>query len=147
MTDNPERDARILELWAKGFSHAMVVSQMGNEGFALTRSLVSGVIHRAGKNRGAPRRPSPLCQPRSTKPRKPKPAPLVISDEPEIIGPVGEFAHSSACQYIKGDVDENFQMCGHPISPGKKYCQWHIDNRIRRLDLRTSEDRQRANAR
>lgn len=53
-------------------------------------------------------------------------APRVVTvgallDEPEPIGPIGDIP-AFGCRFIRGEVNEQFRMCGHPGFP---WCDYH----------------------
>lgn len=151
MSQNPERDARILELWNQDHSQGQIVRALAKEGISVTRSAVAGVVHRAGQDLNKTGKSRPKVEPkpkaapkekyiRDGKPKPPSlPAPVELEDEPAPIGPVGEFPPDGGCQYSKGEITADFQMCGHPQRQGSKYCDWHIDNVIKKPDGRTAQ--------
>jgi hypothetical protein len=64
---------------------------------------------------------------------KPIALPKIKADEPEVLGPTNDFPPSGTCQYTRDHPNEGkpWRMCGHPGAP---YCDWHLNNRIRRQE-------------
>ena len=120
----PELRERAYALWHEGNSSSEIARVLHT-----TRGAVMGLIHRAGLKRVEPQR-QPVRAKRivTVKPSKlakeiERPAPTA---EPSPIGPIGDFPAHGCCQFIRGEYRPDFQMCGHPISPGwGKWCEYH----------------------
>lgn len=102
------------------YSAGIIARRLG-----LTRNQVIGIISRA-KAKGVD---LPLSQTRENRPPRPyaPPHPRVVKPEPpslapEAVGPIGAFAGPGVCQFIRGDMRPDFQMCGHP---GYPWCDYH----------------------
>lgn len=152
MSDNQEaRNERILALWAEGLTGGPIVRRLTAEGYRITKSVIAGVVHRAGKQRtiGLVRQPfsrlSGFSQPRpdlslrakstqggkrfvtvSKKQADIKSPPAPAPDEPEAIGRIGDIPSSGHCKFIKGEIGPKMQACGQ-LTKSKKhpYCDWH----------------------
>lgn len=136
----PDRDQRILNLWDQGYSAGQIAQVMGAN---VTRQVVSGVVARAGRKRGG----KVILLPRAAKIKSPPNLTLILPDEPPAIGPLEDLPEHGACQYIRGDIVPGWRACGH-LTESKRhcYCQWHLDNEIRKPDGRTVDGKARLDA-
>lgn len=147
----PGPAARMLELWAQGFSGLVVAAKLNEEfGTSYTRNAVMGRAHRLGLEKRKTlvakvrtRQPStrirfrlvrPSKPTKPTKPPKPpKPEPIEIQDtlipfeqRRQLIdlGP-------NECRWPVGDVGEpDFFFCGGKADDGCSYCPGHLQRSI-----------------
>lgn len=59
------------------------------------------------------------------KPSGPSSEPTAALSEPAPIGPWGESSGRRTCQWIHGDVQVEWRMCGHPAVAFRPYCAAH----------------------
>lgn len=124
-------------LWIEGWPATYIAERLG-PGF--TRNAVIGKLHRLKLHRGPRQKP-----PKAEKPRKPNVAPLNVGRKaflrqpanrllpPERIhdpGPVHlEVARDIPIFQMKDDQchfpTKPGRYCGHPVKPGKMYCEGH----------------------
>lgn len=135
-----KRDERILELWAEGLTGGPIVRTLALEGYKITKSIIAGVVHRAGKNRytgyAYSKKGTPFSRlggqsmerPDIASKKKAPPKPIAYAeDEPKPIGDPDDIPEPGFCKFFKDDIKRGSQACGHP-TPGstKPYCEWHL---------------------
>ena len=113
---------RLIQLWSDGLTCSEIAAQIPGS----TRNSVIGKIHRLG----LPGRPSPV-RASGNAPRKPPPPAVKPPSFPEPVPEVIEPLHmdmmaleSNNCKWPYG-AGASITFCGHPIAPGKPYCQSH----------------------
>lgn len=110
-----QRDAEVLRLVTEGgMSRGAVAREL-----RLSKSVVQGVVRRAGLVRPADNPVQPAAEPRPQQPlRLPRPERRREGGERPL--------QSKHCQYISGEpsLDDSCK-CGAPVVPGKPYCQRH----------------------
>lgn len=148
-----EREAllgRIVALRAQGLTHAAIGEAVG-----LTKSQVTGLLHRGGLCRSADRRPAGRKAPepgasRTRAPLRERPVDGVGTSERAASGrrrrelgqtrPLEAFAGSGVrfrrCQYIAGrpSADDTCK-CGRPTDSRGVYCAAHQARCVLRVDL------------
>lgn len=143
---NEERDQIILDLWEAGGTTTPIARELQALGYTkVTPKVVNGVVFRAGKQRGSTTAQASRDQASKTSARAArergrenaiKTGKLVEvrtfadPDEPAYIGPIGDFPPAGGCQYTSKHITPEFQMCGHPVKEGTRWCPWHIEHRI-----------------
>lgn len=115
-----DRVERLKELWLLGLSASQCARELGG---GATRSSVIGKVYRMGWSRDAGLRRTLGAQ-RSRAPRKVFKPVVIPKDIPLAIGPLNQFADRKTCQFIHGDVQIEWQMCGQP-TPKWPYCDYH----------------------
>lgn len=121
----PLEDVELLKtLWAQGMSARQISREFFAKGKNYSRNSIIGKVNRIN----LPQRESvvrKISTPRPTP--KPKPEKPPAPTEPLPMAEPETFAGRNECQYIYGDPAEpNWQMCGHPVVEGKRWCAWHL---------------------
>lgn len=117
MVPDAERE-QILSLWRDGLSASQIRTEIGN---TRSRNAIVGVVFRARQNGVQLHR---TLQPAMVRKRSSRPfrAPQPQADEPEAVGPIGDFPDRKSCHYPRNKDGEPFQACGHP---GYPWCAYH----------------------
>ena len=125
MTGWPEDDeAKMRDWWDKDFSCQQISDAFKGK---YSRKAIAGKARRLN----LASRPSTMNRGREHRhPVRVKPKPVLKppeiappAQEPEFLGPIGDFP-DSGCLYPRNAGDQ-IQFCGHEKKPGKPYCPWH----------------------
>jgi hypothetical protein len=118
----PERDARLLELYAKDWTYIAIGGELG-----LTKNQVAGLIHRSG--------PAQEIK-RTRKRRPPNFLPVLLTGLAAIEARTGgERVSTAGCRWIHGHTSEgigrerqpssDWHWCGAKRMPDSPYCAAH----------------------
>ena len=119
---HPETFEKLKEMWEVGHTASEISLALGND---ISRNAVIGIVHlhQLKCHKPVSRKPPP---PKRIKlPPMPKPVPVKLN-KPDPAIPPETFWESKQCQHITGDpCSANWQACGNPVFPDKKYCGYH----------------------
>jgi hypothetical protein len=126
----PERDARLLELYAKDWTYTAIAGELG-----LTKNQVAGLIHRSG--------PAQEIK-RTRKRRPPNFQPVLLTGLAAIEARTGgDQVSTMGCRWIYGHTSEgigherqpssDWHWCGAERMPDSVYCAAHHAAAYRKL--------------
>jgi hypothetical protein len=113
----PETIARVSALWAEGPSAGAIAEAFDQ---AVTRNAVLGKLSRLGLLSG--QRKTLISMRRAASLREP----VVLTPEPEAIGPLNDFSEPGICRFIHGEVGTEWRCCAQPVKDeDSSYCTHH----------------------
>ena len=113
---NDEKLKQLKVLWEEGHSISFIGEKLG-----VTRNSIAGKAYRMK----LPKRQSPI---KYTSKKINENSPELTEELPLRLALRNIKWSRSKCVWPFGDPkNTDFQFCGHPISPGKPYCEQHCD--------------------